>query len=223
VTPLRVEAEIVGDTAGLTLPLHLDGLLIAMAAQRQNLSPLCRSRPAPEFGSVPIPVAVGDAGGVPVYRCSEAIFEAEHDTVRHVCRRFPSESATELAPEERTRITTSGGPYKSWRVPIRTRTISRVVWFLVGDAAGVRGLLADCDCVGRLRNRGLGRVRKWSVAEYEKDLSWFAESPAGPCLMRVLPAGEWLPENLWGLRLDFGAYQPPYWHPDNFRSIVSPA
>ena len=69
---------------------------------------------------------------------------------------------------------------------------------------------------------GYGVVREWTVERIDADLSWFAPSEVGPVLMRPLPVGPWLPDNLTGARRDFGACVPPYWHPERYGEIVVP-
>lgn len=219
--PLKV--TVVLSSALANDPPHLDSLLERLEGERRgNQDGVSRARPAPEPGWCDLPLARERLGGFLVARASSPIFTAGTDAVGYVAKRFPADRADLLAPGHPVSVAVNNGTYKGYRLPVRRRDAGRVVWFCVGDADGLRAALAELTGLGSRRGIGAGAVAWIEVEPIKADWSWFAPSEAGPVLMRPLPVGPWLPEDLVGARRDFGACAAPYWHGSRYGEIVTP-
>lgn len=183
---------------------------------------LTRAGPAPPQGAFPIGLTGRQLGPWRVYKCSAPIMPACHETVEHVGKRIVVEHAGLLAPNERKVVSTTNSWTKSYRLPLRVRAVSLVRWACVGDRRTILKAMRDVKAVGKKVADGYGRVAKWEAEESDVDLSWFAPHDSGTLLMRVLPLGDWLPQDLLGARRSFGACTPPYWHPERATEIVEP-
>lgn len=165
-TPLHVAAFLEGQIVLPSGALALDALLMAAVAIRDNLPPVTVA--AAEHGSLPvleIPVARSACGRI--YLASFATPRFDDHEIRYRNRRFPVVEALNLSGIKR--VDTNAGPEKSYRIPRTASHVEgdRLDWWCVGDADGVRQLLALVQRVGRDRNVGRGRVREWIVEECE--------------------------------------------------------
>lgn len=234
--PLRVTAVLAGEVAG-DIPM-LDSLLEYCMSRRMRAvwatsnghrhytrlinGNVPEDAPDVEFipGSIPIPIRRNRMAGFPhmIPCASSPIFVAESDRHAHYARRFDVDPAI-IAPDERRVFQSSGGEFKSYRLPLRVRLTNRVVWFCVGRGTEIRRLLRDVRNLGKKTSQGWGRVAEWIVEPVENDLSWFADSPAGRVLMRPLPSA---PPDAIGLRKWYGGIIPPYWAQEYFAEGVTP-
>jgi len=206
-------------------PPQLDAILEYEMAQRHGKAmALDRSQPAPPIGSIHLPMLRGTMGPVDLIpRCSSPIMPDCQMDHEFYAKRLSVENASMLKPEERTVVPVGSNWTKSYRLPLLIRRIDRVCWFVGGSRRrSIRSLLKTVKAIGHKRSQGFGRVLEWLVEPEEQDLSWFAHSPDGPILMRVLPACDELPKNLQGFRRTFGGVVAPYWHPDRQMEIVIP-
>lgn len=182
--------------------------------------------PLQDLGKIPIPIARDVIDGLPIPRASAPIIPVpKHDTHGYYHKKFEVEHASLLKPKERTKITASGGRFKSFRLPLRLRTIDRVVWFaaIKQSPSELRKLLKKrVQAIGKKTSFGYGRIKAWIVESCDSDCSWFADSEDGLVLMRPLPLGSHLPKNLVGSRPDFGAVCGPYWQQNLWRERVVP-
>lgn len=220
----RVEATLSSPLAGD--PPYLDGLLEYEMSQRLGLAgKVLRSDPAPEVGAVHIPCLRGDFGGVRgIPRVSAPIMAATDDRHEHFAKRIAVEHAALLAPSNRLVVATGNSTYKSYRLPLRTRNVAKVVWFVTGaKRRNLLSLLDSVKSIGKKRSDGYGRIADWEAYPVEEDYAWFAPTPNGTLLMRALPNCDQLPKDLIGYKRALGACQPPMWHPDRCMEIVVPA
>jgi hypothetical protein len=190
------------------------------------LIPAGQPVPIDYLGKIPIPIDRVWVDGLPIPRCSSPIVASvASDKHGHYHKKFEVEHTTILKPSERTKITASGGRFKSFRLPLRLRLIDRVVWFaaIKTSQSDLRRLLKkNVLAIGKKTSFGYGRVSEWIVETADDDFSWFAKSDGGPVLMRPLPTTMKLPKSLQGSRLDFGAVCGPYWQQDLWRERVVP-
>lgn len=190
------------------------------------LIPAGQEVPIEHLGKIPIPIHRERIDGLPIPLCSSPILpRPESDTHGHFHSKFEVEKAYLLKPKERTKIAASGGRFKSFRLPLRLRVVDRIVWFaaIKSEPSRLRCLLRKhILAIGKKTTFGYGRVREWIVEPCESDTSWFADSEAGPVLMRPLPLGDHLPHDLIGSRIDFGAVCGPYWQQSLWRERVMP-
>lgn len=221
--PLKVTARL-GSPIVFAEPLMLDGLLEYRSCHLNQIGGglLTRSDPAPVYGEVPIPLLRKQFGGLLVPCCSSPVFLTDHQWHEHVCKRFPTEFSELLQRDKLTKLNTTGGRYKSFRLPLHCRSVEQLVWFCWGHRRPLLKMLRGIPSLGKKRSDGYGRVTEWSVAAVEQDYSWFAPRGNDLLLMRPLPACDALPGNLTGYRADFGAVQSPYWHPSRFCERVVP-
>lgn len=185
-----------------------------------------RALPPPPMGAIPIPIVRRQLGPWLVGACSDPIIGvAAADRHEHIARRISVENAGLLAPENRTIVSTSNSWTKSYRLPLRVRTVEAVCWFAVGNRKGILKALRGIHAIGKKVSIGNGRVLRWEVDRVDADHSWYSPAPdgSGLVLMRTLPVGDWLPGNLVGFRRDFGGVAPPYWHPARSAEILRPA
>lgn len=221
--PLKVTAFLATPIA-FQESIKLDGLLEYRSCHLNKIGGglLTRADPAPQYGEIPIPIVRQRIGGVLVPVCSDPIFAAGHRWHEHVASRFPSEYARLMDAGNLTKINTTGGQYKSIRLPLDCRMVERIVWFTRGHRKPLLKMLKGVDSLGKKRSNGYGRVGEWAIEKIEEDYSWYAPRGDNLVLMRPLPACDELPGNLAGYRPDFGAVQSPYWHPDRFTERVVP-
>ena len=219
-------------TARLASPLagdapHLDALLEYLLSLHHHKGvpgyKVDRKYAAPAQGEIPIPIRRHALGGWQVGCCSSPILgPVRAEMVEHIAKRIAVEHAGLLDPGALVVVSTTNSWTKSYRLPLRCRVVDAVAWFARGDRRNVLTTIRKARAIGKKVADGYGVVREWTVERIDADLSWFAPSEVGPVLMRPLPVGPWLPDNLTGARRDFGACVPPYWHPERYGEIVVP-
>lgn len=217
-------------TAHLATPLasrtgdvpQLDALLQYEMAKVQGLLGRCDRRlPLPEMPRIPL--MAGRIGGLQVYHCSEPILPAHGESVERYTRILDTGHAELLDPAaKRSQHVTTAGPQKSYRLPLRVHPVDRVVWFAEGKRKRVRDVVRRVTALGCKRSQGYGIVARWDVDRWDGHVTWFAPHQGASVLMRRLPVCDDLPDDLIGCRRDYGACQPPYWHPQRYREIVVP-
>lgn len=168
-------------------------------------------------GALPIPITRERVNGLPVPRCSQGILSLNRESVDHYHCAFPVERAGLLMPSQRGVLPTTGGTYKSMRLPLRIVDAACVVWFaeLRERPGRLRGLLTKISAIGKKSAYGYGHVGEWSVEHTDVDACWFADSDAGQVLMRPLPLDA-VDNDVIGKRRCFGAVCGPYWQASLF-------
>jgi len=215
-SPLAGEAPMLDALLERVMAIHMPSILASSGGWKH-----ASGRPS----SIPIPIARTRLGDYPhlipmssAPICSRPLAE----THEHYARAFPVELAELLEPGQRIQINTGSGEHRSYRLPLRVAWVDRIVWFAVGVPKEVRRLLRRVWAVGKKPSIGYGRVSQWMVEPIDEDYAWFAPSPAGPVLMRTLPAGDWLPPDLVGYRPWFGTPVAPYWDKTLYADVVQP-
>ncbi len=172
-----------------------------------------RGQPVRMPGQLPIPIIREKVGGLPIPRCSQGIIEQVKEQVSHYHCAFPLDRAGMLTEKQRTTIATTGGSYKSIRLPLRLVDTARVVWFaeLRESPSKLRRILKRVPAIGKKTSQGYGVVTSWAVELTDIDAAWFC----GGVLMRPLPLSA-VPADILGKRRGFGAVCGPYWQADLF-------
>lgn len=220
-TYLKITAWLSSPIAG-DIPF-LDAILEYEMAQRSGLAfKIQRHQPAPEYGEVHIPMLRRRIGGLLVPCCSAPICAPQREAVEHFAKRLAVEHAGLLREDRRLVVATGNSTFKSYRLPLHLRACDRIVWFSVAHRRPVLKLLKSVHSLGKKRSIGYGRVARWEAEAWHADWSWFAPTDRGPVLMRPLPLCGELPAGLLGFRRDFGAVQPPMWHPERYVERVAP-
>lgn len=171
--PLRVTATLASDIANPLRPPVLDALLAYAVCLSEGRDPPDPTQPVPR---VEIPLARSACGRV--HLCSFAVAEVEQMVRgRFTNRRFPLAEAQAMAGPKLTRIQLTGGPCKSFRIPIETAWLAgdTITWYCVGDADAVRDLLAWITHLGKRRGVGLGRVGRWTVEPFDPGAEGWGE------------------------------------------------
>lgn len=205
--PLRVVATLGGAIVDRSKRLHLDSLLMAAVAMRDGLDPLPPWHTGP--ASLEIPIAKSECGRV--YLCSQGLSRDEVHQLRYKNRRFPIAEAQMLGGPKLRRINLTGGPCRSYRIPMDTVHLrdDQIEWWAVGDAMAVEKLLVGwVGYLGHRRAVGLGRVMHWHVEEVEPWGEGFPVARAGEPT-RPLPP-DW-PGLADGVEMAMGCVLPPYW------------
>lgn len=180
-------------------------------------------------GAIPIPIMRRHVAGFahPVPLCSSPIYLTANDRHEHYARRFDV-SPDLIGEKDRRVFQAASGEFKSFRLPLRTRLIDRVVWFCAGRTGNarapmkeIRRLLREIKYLGKKTSQGYGEVAEWIVEPADEDWSWFAPSPVGPVLMRPLPPAV-VPADVVGARPWFGGIVPPYWMAEAFADGMVP-
>ena len=109
--PLRIVATLRTGIAMPGGPLALDALLMAAVAARDHIPP-----PDDEVREIPIPVALEPGGRF--HLASFALYTVEARENHWINRRFPVEEAQKMGGPRVRRINLSGGPAKSYRLPM---------------------------------------------------------------------------------------------------------
>lgn len=234
VRPLKVTAHLASPLASHEGPMldsilewivsfHMCSIQKSKNGVRHRIEPRARGQEVSEPGKVPIPIARDHRSWKhPIPLCSSPIFSKPlFDCVEHFGKILSIENAPLLAPEATRNIATTGGTYKSYRLPLRIRGIERAVWFCVGHRRQIVDRLKKVESIGKKTSIGYGRVARWEVENIGEDWSWFAPSDNGRVLMRPLPA-EIVPKDIVGARTWYGAPVPPYWQRSNMTEIMQP-
>lgn len=229
---LRVVAHLASPLAGD--PPHLDGLLVSVSSRLHGKGgvpdgyKVDRRFPCPDTHHLPVGITREAAGRFRIALCTAPVLpEPAADYHEYVAKRLGVEHAGLLDPDERRIVTTTNGWTKSYRLPLRVRAVSCVVWLCAGSRRDVRSFLKGIPAVGKKTRHGHGRVARWEVERIgpapHRYWPWWIDSPAGPVLMRPLPLGwDGLPPGLVGARRGYGPVSDPYWHPDRDCERVEP-
>ena len=216
--PLKVTAILASPIAG-SVPM-LDGIVAYEAYFRQGKSIKLASRksdPIEPWTGEDLPILSRPCNGILVPCTSSPIYLDSFAYEERISKRFGAENALLLREDERKTIDTASGAFKSAWVPLFTLPAKEVVWFVVGSRRKLLKVLKHIDAIGAKRSCGYGRIQEWRVEVINEDHSWVSNR----VLMRPLPFSEELAQ-LDGARIDFGAVQPPYWHPARFMKRVVP-
>jgi hypothetical protein len=157
-TPLRVQARIVGQVAMPHAPIALDSLLAAMVCLREGRA---AATPA-EVVPIQIPVEREPRGRFHLASCCEC--KIDHHRLKYINRRFPIDEAQMFGAGVKS-LNIAGGPAKSYRLPLDTVFLvdDLLTWWCVGVEDDVRELLSMCMGLGKRRGVGLGVVTGWTV------------------------------------------------------------
>lgn len=225
---LRVVAHLGSQIAGE--PPHLDSLLVSVLSRLsgKKVDPglkVDRRFPCPDSSSIAIPVRRRWLAGVNLAVCSSPISsEPTNVGVEYFAKRIGVEHANLLSEDSRKIVPTTNGWTKSYRLPVTTRRVDRVVWMCVGNRREILKVVKHVPAIGKKTSYGYGQVLKFEVerlGEAPKDWPFWIDSEAGPVLMRPIPlAGVF--DGLIGWRRGFGACADPYWHPERFMEIAVP-
>lgn len=220
---LRVVAHMASPLCG-DAP-EFDSILEFEMSQRLGLAGKIRKdTPVHEAASIHIPMLRRFIGGYNVACCSSPIYAPSQDRVEHYAKRLAVEHADDLSPDQRLVVAVGNSTYKSYRLPHRLRDTAKIAWFVHGHRRPIKSLLRSVQSIGKKRSQGFGRVKEWVIEQIpESDCyCWFAPFEGRDVLMRPLPFCKELPQGMIGFKRDFGACQPPYWHPDRYTEIVTP-
>lgn len=198
-TPLRITACLDGPLV-LHEPLHLDALLAAAVAVRDNLPP---AHTAAELVPIEIPVQRSECGRYHLASAAQASW-TQHAT-RYLQRRFPVEQAQVISTMRSVKI--SAGPCKSYRIPYEAGWLDSLAWWCVGDRPAIEALLSLIHYLGKKRSVGYGRVTRWQVDDAEPWTGFPVLSPGGEAL-RHLPLDT---PGLVDPSPRFGNLTYPYW------------
>lgn len=162
--PLVVTATLASDIANPMRPPALD----ALVAFAQCV--YVEQRPPPDPSRAMPPVSLdGILAASPCGRYHLASFGLatveEWCRGRYINRRFPIAEAQAMGGKIGT-LNLSGGPAKSFRIPIETAWLKGdvVTWYAVGDREKIAARLSWITHLGRRRGVGLGRIARWDVA-----------------------------------------------------------
>lgn len=227
---LRLTAHLATGLAG-DAP-QLDALLVYVASRLggKGAEPgykVDRRYPCPDTSGISIPMARRRIAGLNVALCTSPILgDVRDDRHDFIAKRIGVDHAGLLGRDERRVVTTTNSWTKSYRLPLRVRTVDRVVWLCVGSRREILKSLRYVPAVGKKVADGYGRVSRWEcerIGDTPHDCwPWWIDSEHGPVLMRYLPLCDELPTNLIGARRGYGACVDPYWHGDRDCERVEP-
>jgi hypothetical protein len=163
--------------------MALDGLLAAAVCLREGVIEPVRVE---ELRPVEIPVAKEPGGRF--HLASFSVGDFERFGPRWVNRRFPIAEAQAMGAPQLRRIPISGGPCKSYRIPLEAGHVRNDVlaWYALGDRDAIAEILSAVSHLGKRRGVGLGRVVGWDVDRCEPWPGFPVVSPEGKPL-RTLP------------------------------------
>jgi len=211
---------------------HLDSLLVYVASRLggKHTEPgykVDRRYPCPDTSKIAIPLTRRFIGGFHVAMCSSPILgEVTDDRHEYIAKRLGVEHSGLLATDEQRMVATTNGWTKSYRLPLRTRSVKRVAWLCVGNRREILKSLRYVPAIGKKISNGFGRIVNWECEQIGKPehqfWPWWIDSEAGPVLMRPLPLCGELPKGLIGAKRGYGACVDPYWHSDRDCERVEP-
>lgn len=215
--PLRVMADMASRVVLGRDGLHLDALLMAAVARRDDLPPLCTQADALRAKDVPIPVSLSPCSRY--YLCTAQIGAPIAREARYVQRRFPMREAIAMGDASLRRVATNAGPCKAFRIPVEATHVPVLTWYAIGDLGQVRDLLSLVSRLGRRRAVGEGLVRAWSVEPCDP---WGDGFPVLDAERRPL---RHLPLDVGGLgdhSRRIGRVRPPYWLRADEEEVAAP-
>jgi len=211
---------------------HLDSLLVYISSRlgRKDTVPgykVDRKYSCPDTSRIAIPLSRAWIGGWRVALATTPILdEVSNDRHEYFAKRIGVEHAGLLDPGERKVVTTTNNWTKSHRLPLRVRSVKRIVWLCVGNRREILKSLRYVLAIGKKPAHGHGRVAKWECERVgpipHPRWPWWIDSEVGPVLMRPLPIATELPTNLVGARRGYGACIDPYWHSDRDCERIEP-
>ncbi|HEY80060.1 MAG TPA: hypothetical protein G4O05_03140 [Caldilineae bacterium] len=222
--PLKVTAWLASPIVYQAELPYLDAMVewVVLHRTRKNVT-LDPAAAPPEPGAVPSPILREQIGGHLVPRASAAI-AAGPEYLEHIGTRIDTSHVHLLDADRHRRYLTTGGEFRAYYLPLRLLQSEQLVWFAVGNRRALYSAVKLIRSLGKKRSYGYGRIAKWEVEPIERDMSWWAAIDGrGSLLMRPLPLCSELPADLFGMRRDFGAVAPPYWHPGRWIERVVPA
>jgi CRISPR type IV-associated protein Csf3 len=187
--PLEVTAILWGR---LILPsvgyVHLDALLAWAAWARSGEPPALDET---HLQQIEIPVQRSACGRYHLASASKC--DVRQREKRWLNKRFPVEYWQALgAGKSASRIQTSSGPSKGFRIPMEAQHLEghRIAWWCVGERAEIEALLQLVTHVGRRRAVGEGEVREWRVEPCEPWGPGFPVVDVEGRPLRHLPLGD---------------------------------
>jgi hypothetical protein len=207
VIPLRVIADMMSRTVVSDDGLHLDSLLMAAVAKRDDLPPLLSQRQAIDAEPLSIPIALSECGRY--YRATAALGSVEARENRYLNRRFPLHESIALGDDSFRRVQLSSSACKGFRVPVESSHVDRWTWYAVGDLEAVRELVPLVTRLGKRRAVGEGLVRAWTVEACEPWDGAFPVLDVAGMPLRNVPADMPGLSDRYVARI--GRLMPPYW------------
>lgn len=153
-----------------------------------------------DYVDIPVPVCDEVMHGWRIAQCSDAQLAPVAVEVVRKRRKKPHPEALGLH-----KVQTTGGPWKALDIPTVAWSSPTLTWWLLGDEARLRRLLAECHAVGRARSGGLGQVVAWEVERDESARERWRE--------RALPVPDTGDVSAWPDRdVRVAALRVPCWH-----------
>lgn len=113
-----------------------------------------------------------------------------------------------LDPGRATKINTSSGLERVYRMPNVVRTIGPVEFYGYGTIEKVKDLLTHMSAVGKKPAAGWGAVKSWTVGPWPEDWSTWSEQYG---LMRPMPVEEYDGADKARYKVGLCAIRPPAW------------
>lgn len=85
--------------------------------------------------------------------------------------------------KKKAKVDVAVGHTKSYDLPLPIKTVSRIDWFVVGDAKEIMEILDLCKALGKKSAYGYGQVSNWEICFIENDYHLFR----GDKLARPIP------------------------------------
>lgn len=210
--PLRVTARLRGALVNPANRVALDALLAAAVAIRDELPPV---RCAEDLTPVEIPLALSACGRFYLASLSHQLVEERQLT--HMAKPTIIRDFIDHCGPKGT-IQIGAGINKAWRIPMELGHLERdeLAWWCIGDADGIRALLALVHHIGKKRAHGRGEVAEWRVEPCE---SW---GDGFPVLRDGVPQRP-LPRHHEGVASGSparAALRPPYWMRELYEEVV---
>lgn len=222
---LKITAYLVSPLSGEAPPL--DALLtyqLAFLSNEFKSKKYTKQTPLSEFKRLKIPLCEYDINGEKINTCSDPIYKIEYEWHEKIAKRFETDKLTLYLNEKyRKNFNTGSGIYKSLFKSIHVKKINKIIWFARGGLEGIKYILSKINSLGYHRKIGMGIVAKWKVEQIKYSNFITIKNGNNKILMKTIPYGDGKNiENLEGYRIGFGAYKPPYWHPENQFKILIP-
>jgi CRISPR type IV-associated protein Csf3 len=138
------------------------------------------------------------------WACSSPQYDVITKYARYEHRRFDFQHAIDHLHDGTKNILVVGGPYKNARNRNMMTVTDSVQWHVIGDADGIRDLVAGCTSIGARRGSGCGVVLDWMVTEEGAD-----EHAAR--FRRPLPFAYAESHGVTGAPMEWGYIPRPHW------------
>ena len=191
----------------------LEGLLIYRLLEENSLlSPNPTEKQVTEvesFLKTYLPIKEALLSDVPYWAISSPCYLVKSEQIDKYRKRWDSHDRNLDWGKRKQQFKTSEGAEKSYDLPLYTRLVRSINWYLIGDKDGIKQLLESVTHLQKKRSYGNGEVLQWQITQTNNDYHlWHEDKLIKPVPVRLMPHKLDNPQMIWG-------WKSPSWLPAN--------